>query len=161
MATRGGARPGAGRKKQPGSDKPARVPTKTQVQPKAPALNMAAKKQLTERLIDKVLSMSITPLEVMLNTMKLHYDQGQTALGARETAEDVDMKEHLLRLAKAELNASSQVAEKVAPYLHSKLQAVTLKGDKDNPLDLGVNLRGLDDKELATMQQLMAKAAGQ
>jgi hypothetical protein len=32
------------------------------------------------------------------------------------------------------------VAEKVAPYLHPKLQATTIKGDADNPLQFAVSL---------------------
>lgn len=160
MAT-GGARPGAGRPKK-GEKKPPRkvlVPTtKTVLHAKA-TIPQSTKQKLTERLIDKVVKMEITPLEVMLNTMKLHYDSAQTALKARELADDVGMQETLLRTAKAAMGESSAVAEKVAPYLHPKLQAVTLKGDDKHPLNLAGGFRGLSDTELATMQTLMTKAA--
>lgn len=146
----GGRQPGAGRPKKVGH-----------TQPLAPAVNTAAKRQITARLMDQVQKMQISPLEVMLNTMKLHYDQGQTALKEQEVAKDKDQRDFLMRVAKAEMNASSSVAEKVAPYIHAKLQAVTLKGDKENPLEFGVNLRGLTDAELAQMQVLMAKAIGE
>lgn len=161
MATVGGQRPGAGRPKK-GEKRPPKkilVPvTKTKIHALA-TIPQSTKQRLTERLIDKVVKMEITPLEVMLNTMKLHYDSAQTALKAREEAEGNDMKEVLLRSAKAAMGESSAVAEKVAPYLHPKLQAVTLKGDEKHPLNLAGSFRGLSDTELATMQALMAKAA--
>jgi len=116
-----------------------------------------ARAVLTKKLIDRVTEMEISPLEVMLHTMKLHYDQGQQALEMREGVEDADQRAHLMRLAQLEMGASSQVAEKVAPYLHPKLQTTTLKGDDKNPLNLVANLRNLSDSELTTMQLLMTK----
>lgn len=38
------------------------------------------------------------------------------------------------------MNEALAVAEKVAPYLHPKLQATTIKGDADNPLSFAVSL---------------------
>jgi hypothetical protein len=151
MATTGsgGARRGAGR--------PKKSTSVVLVNAKA-ALAPLAKARLTERLMDKVMGMNITPLEVMLNTMKLHYDSAQSALLAHEVADGVDQRRAFMREAKAEMNASSQVAEKVAPYLHPKLQAVTLKGDSDHPLNLSGSLRGLSDSELVIMEALLSKA---
>lgn len=152
MATTGGARQGAGRPKK----------STSLVLPQAKAaLAPLAKARLTERLMDKVMAMEITPLEVMLNTMKLHYDSAQTALKAREMADGPDLQEAFLRSAKASMGESSAVAEKVAPYLHPKLQAVTLKGDDKHPLNLAGSFRGLSDAELMTMQSLMVKAASE
>lgn len=148
MATVGGARPGAGRPKKD---------TSLVVAQAKASLPVLAKARLSERLMDKVLAMDITPLEVMLNTMKLAYDQGQVALNAREHETDAEKREYMLRVAQVQMGTASQVAEKVAGYLHPKLQAVTLKGDEKNPLQLGVNLRNLSDSELSTMETIMAK----
>jgi hypothetical protein len=152
MGIKGGAREGAGRPKK-------KSPSAVIPNVKAAALAPFAKARLTERLMDKVMAMDITPLEVMLNTMKLHYDSGTTALKARDLTENPVMKAEMLTEAKKCMNESSAVAEKVAPYLHPKLQAVTLKGDSDNPLNLAGSLRGLSDADLETMQALMIKAA--
>jgi hypothetical protein len=163
MATTGGARTGAGRPKK-GEKRPPKkvlVPvTQTKLHVRA-TIDQSTKQRLTERLIDKVVGMKVTPLEVMLNTMKLHYDSAQDALLARDVAEDRDVRESMLRHAKAEMNASSQVAEKVAPYLHPKLQSVVLKGDDQHPLNITGSLRGLSDKELLTMEELLKKAASE
>jgi hypothetical protein len=148
MATTGGKRTGAGRPKKD---------TSLVVAHAKASLPALAKARLTERMLDKVIAMDITPLEVMLTTMKLAYDQGQIALNAREGEQDSDKREYLLRVAQAQMGAASGVAEKVAGYLHPKLQAVTLKGDEKNPLNLGVNLRNLSDNELKTMESIMAK----
>lgn len=157
MAT-GGARPGAGRPKK-GESKPKKVlikRTKTVLHAKA-TISQSTKQALTERLIDKVVSMKVTPLEVMLMTMKLHFDSGQDALLAHDLTEDKDMRLALMRAAKIEMNASSSVAEKVAPYLHPKLQTTVLKGDSDHPLNISGSLRGLSSSELSTMEDLLAK----
>jgi len=150
MAT-GGARRGAGR--------PKKSTSVVLVNAKA-ALAPLAKARLTERLMDKVMGMNITPLEVMLNTMKLAYDQGQLALNAREREVDNDKREYMLRIAQAQMGQASLVAEKVAGYLHPKLQAVTLKGDEKNPLEMGVNFRNLSDNDLKTMESIMSKVNG-
>ena len=163
MATVGGARSGAGRPKK-GEKKPPKkvlVPvTQTKLHVKA-TIDQSTKQRLTERLIDRVVKMEITPLEVLLLTMKLHYDSAQTALKAREMADGPDLQEAFLRSAKVSMGESSAVAEKVAPYLHPKLQAVTLKGDDKHPLNLAGSFRGLSDAELMTMQSLMVKAASE
>lgn len=158
MAT-GGARPGAGRPKKGEQPKPKKVlvkRTKTVLHAKA-TIPQSTKQKLTERLIDKVVSMKVTPLEVMLMTMKLHFDAGQDALLAHDVCDDGDMRLALMRAAKIEMNASSQVAEKVAPYLHPKLQTTVLKGDSDHPLNISGSLRGLSGAELATMETLLEK----
>lgn len=163
MATTGGARPGAGRPKKGEKRPPKKVlvpTTKTVLHAKA-TIPQSTKQKLTERLIDKVVNMKVTPLEVMLATMKLHYDSAQDALLAHDVADDKDLRQNFMRAAKAEMNASSQVAEKVAPYLHPKLQTTTLKGDSDHPLNISGSLRGLSNAELATMEELLKKASAE
>ena len=93
--------------------------------------------------------------------MKLFYDGSQDALLAYEIADDKDLKANFMRAAKAEIVASVQIAEKVAPYLHPKLQTTTLKGDSDHPLNISGSLRGLSNSELATMEELLKKASAE
>ena len=64
----------------------------------------------------------ITPLEVMLKTMA-------------EIWNAAIAQEDPMERAKGQMAAVS-VAKDVAPYLHPRLQATTLKGDKENPLQL-------------------------
>lgn len=81
----GGVRPGSGRK--PGS-----VTVRT--------------RKIAERELAKG---RITPLEVMLHAMRVHYDAG-------------------------EFDHAAAIAKDAAPYMHPKLQAVQHSGDADNPV---------------------------
>ena len=83
----------------------------------------------------------IKPLDVMLETMSERWKAAQLATGDDRTKLQ---------------NEACAVAEKVAPYLHARLQATTIKGDADQPLAFAVSLpasdalramvRGIDDK---------------
>ena len=72
----------------------------------------------------------LSPLEVMIKTMARRWYAAQDA-------------QDLTERSKLELEAC-QVAEKVAPYLHARLQATTIKGDADNPLSFALNLPAAD-----------------
>jgi hypothetical protein len=83
----------------------------------------------------------VKPLDVLLQTMAKRWKDSQSALDPDERA-------------KLEQEACA-VAEKVAPYLHPKLQATTIKGDADAPLfsislpasdALRAMVRGIKDK---------------
>ena len=67
----------------------------------------------------------VKPLDVMLQTMAERWKAAQVADGDDRT-----------RLQ----NEACTVAEKVAPYLHARLQATTIKGDADQPLSFTVSL---------------------
>ena len=69
---------------------------------------------------------NIKPLQVMMDSLADSWKYAQTL---------TDPVERL----KAQQMAVG-VAEKVAPYLHPKLQATTIKGDADNPLSFAVSL---------------------
>ena len=77
--------------------------------------------------------------------MKFHFDEGQEAMKASQSTDDKEMAQDFKRTAKAELAASMSYAEKVAPYIHAKLQSVTLKGDKENPLELTLGLSSAEE----------------
>lgn len=121
MAGPGGARPGAGRK--PGS-----------------------KKTRTMELAAAAAEKGITPIEVMLDNMRHYYKQACTAHTALTALEDelqatgadagevADATQGLRALADVARRAAQESAKEAAPYIHPKLQSVTLGGDKDQPL---------------------------
>lgn len=94
--------------------------------------------------MERVKHINVSPLEVMLVGMKFHFDEGQEAMKASQSTQDQEMAHNYKMTAKAELAASMSYAEKVAPYIHAKLQSVTLKGDKENPLEVALGLSDAD-----------------
>jgi hypothetical protein len=130
---RGGPRPNSGR--------PVGVKSG---QGKSTAITPTARRQVTDALVEKVKDINLSPLEVMLVGMKTHYDDAKQAMAQIEDVTAPDAIEDLKRLAKAELAASMTYAKEVAPYIHSKQQAVTLKGDKENPLEIALGLSSAD-----------------
>ena len=68
----------------------------------------------------------VKPLDVLMLTMAKRW---KTAQGMPEGEERAKMEQE-----------ACVVAEKVAPYLHPKLQATTIKGDADQPLSFTVSL---------------------
>jgi hypothetical protein len=85
---RGGARQGAGRK--PGG-----------------------KNRKSREIADRAAAEGITPLEVMLHTMRAHYEAG-------------------------DFDAASAVAKDAAPYVHPRLAAVEHGGKDGGPLVINV-----------------------
>lgn len=68
----------------------------------------------------------VQPLDVMLQTLADRWD-------AANNAKTPKGKERLQDKACA-------IAEKVAPYIHARLQATTIKGDPEKPLGFTLNL---------------------
>ena len=127
----GGVRPNAGRK----------AGTTAVAAPVTPTV----RRQVVDVLMERVKHINVSPLEVMLVGMKFHFDEGQEAMKASQSTDDKEMAQDFKRTAKAELAASMSYAEKVAPYIHAKLQSVTLKGDKENPLELTLGLSSAEE----------------
>lgn len=76
---------------------------------------------LTTRIRNRALAQAeIKPLEVLMQTMTERWKESQLCGDKEERAKLQD--------------AACVVAEKVAPYLHAKLQATTIKGDPEAPL---------------------------
>ncbi len=75
----------------------------------------------------------LLPLEIMLKTMAKHWHASE------------DKSKSPKERAEAEAAAVS-VAKDAAPYIHSKLQSTTVKGDKENPLQFILDLP--NDNEL-------------
>lgn len=117
----GGIRPGAGRK--PGSPN-----TKT--------------RELALRAAEK----GVTPIEVMLANMRYYFEQAHSMSEAergletqlRDTGADAgeiaDALRGLRACADKARRAAQESAKDAAPYIHPRLQAIELSGDKDKPL---------------------------
>lgn len=63
----------------------------------------------TSKVAKRLAEEGLTPLQVLMEVMRLHYDA-------------------------KEFDKAASVAKDAAPYCHPRLQAITHKGDKDNPL---------------------------
>lgn len=96
---RGGKRPGAGRKKN--------APNK------ASALREA-----------RIAASGVTPLDVMIQDMRFHYDLYQEALANRDIAN-----------AKIELKEARDAAKDAAPYTHPRLAAIEHMGKGGGPIE--------------------------
>ena len=70
---------------------------------------------------------AIKPLTVMMEVLEERYKAAQAIQDDPEARTKA-------------MNEAIAVAKEVAPYLHPKLQATTIKGDADNPLSFSVSL---------------------
>jgi hypothetical protein len=83
---------------------------------------------LQTRIRNKVMTQSaVKPLSMMMDLLEERYKTAQAITNDPEARSKA-------------MNEALAVAEKVAPYLHPKLQATTIKGDADNPLSFAVSL---------------------
>ena len=96
----GGARPNSGRKKN--------------------SPNKATKERQ-----ERIAASGVTPLDVMIADMRLHYDLYQTALADQDIA-----------TAKAELKEARDAAKDAAPYTHPRLAAVEHMGKGGGPIEI-------------------------
>lgn len=88
-------------------------------------------------LTDKAIDAGVTPLEVMLENMRFYYDKAKVAeqilmdaIAAKKQPDDVI---NALRELCSFRDESTKCAEKAAPYVHSRLAALTVSADPDNP----------------------------
>lgn len=88
--------------------------------PKGSGVNIRVRNRL-------IAQSKVKPLEVMMNTLEERWNLAQAI------KDDPEARSKALTEAVA-------VAEKIAPYLHPKLQATTLKGDPDAPLSFALSL---------------------
>jgi hypothetical protein len=103
-------------------------------------MTLEARKRVQERLVAKADEIKLSPLEVMLETMKMFYDDAQAELRLSEAAFGTDVGiAHRVR-AKSEAMNAVAVAEKCAPYIHSKLQSTIIRGDTKNPVEVALGL---------------------
>lgn len=95
--TRGGVRKNSGRKESPATKR-------------------------TREIADRESQNGLTPLEVMLNTMRIYVDEAMAYRNVRteEGLEDPQSKLAALQL----LEKASEVAAKAAPYMHPRLNSI-------------------------------------
>lgn len=117
--TKGGARPGAGRKE-------------------------GSLTKRTREIAEVAVTKGITPLEVMINTMmelyqeavncgRDHHDHGDS-LKEHDDGHDAATMENRIKL----LNMAATIARHAAPYVHPRLSAIEHTGKDGAPLQSGV-----------------------
>jgi hypothetical protein len=121
--SKGGARPGAGRK-------------------------TGSLTKRTRQIAEAVATQGITPLEVMMRVMHQLYEH---ASNIRE--EDLSEKESASEARIKLLNMAATVGRHAAPYVHPRLSAIEHTGKDGAPLQSGVlvvpNAMGIDEWEQA------------
>lgn len=75
---------------------------------------------------ERIASTGVTPLDVMIADMRLHYDLYQQALAHRED----------IATAKTELKEARDAAKDAAPYTHPGLAAVEHMGKGSGPIEI-------------------------
>lgn len=96
---RGGARPNSGRKRN--------------------SPNKATKERQ-----ERIAASGVTPLDVMIEDMRFHYDLYQTALAEKD-----------IPAAKQELKEAREAAKDAAPYTHPRLAAIEHMGKGGGPIE--------------------------
>lgn len=79
--------------------------------------------------MDAARDLGITPLIVMLEDMKLHYDTSKAAMAEADKCKE-DQQEYrqaLINLARSSSSDAAKSAALAAPYVHAKLQAVVVR----------------------------------
>lgn len=109
----------------------------TKTVPQAPSVRApdgrANNTGLQRRVRNRVIAQAqVNPLQVMIDALA---ERWRLALAIEDDPE---------ARSKA-ISEAVAVAEKVAPYLHPKLQATTIKGDPDAPLQFVMSLPGTSD----------------
>ncbi|QWD91648.1 hypothetical protein [Polynucleobacter sp. MWH-Braz-FAM2G] len=117
--SKGGARPGAGRKE-------------------------GSLTKRTRKIAEVAASQGITPLEVMMNTMMALYKEAESCTHHDDHAhkdgdhdhdpDRVTMIENRIKL----LNMAATIAKHAAPYVHPRLSAIEHTGKDGAPLQSGV-----------------------
>lgn len=74
---------------------------------------------------ERIASTGVTPLDVMIADMRLHYDLYQEALAKKDIA-----------TAKTELKEARDAAKDAAPYTHPRLAAVEHMGKGGGPIEI-------------------------
>lgn len=76
----------------------------------------------TREIADREAQSGLTPLEVMLNTMRIYVDEAVAYRNVRTETGEIDVQSNLAALQL--LEKASEVAAKAAPYMHPRLASV-------------------------------------
>lgn len=84
-------------------------------------------------LIKELATNGVMPLDVIHHYMREWHKEAQTLATQAEMVKDDDVKASLKAQAIAAAERAMEAAHKASPYIHPRLNAVTLSGDKDKP----------------------------
>ena len=96
--------------------------------------------QAMRAIADEALKSGCTPLDVLLDNMRYYYSKIKTAEKIFDDAIENKETPSVVMTALSKLcnfrSEAGRFAVEAAPYVHAKLAAVTVSGDKDNPLEV-------------------------
>ena len=101
------------------------------------ATDLQTGQEIKRRLIERC-SYEISPLEVMLDAMILFHEDTVMYMHESDMATHDKVRVKYRNLAKSEATKAVGIAKEIAPYIHARLQAVTLKGDPEEPVHLSM-----------------------
>ena len=78
----------------------------------------------------------ITPVELMMNAMREFNDEAEEAFKCAEECDNEKTKQELRSYGRTMIQMAVEVAKDAAPYVHARLNAVTVSGDPDAPLQI-------------------------
>jgi hypothetical protein len=105
---------------------------------------MARKRKTSKEIIEKLTEGGISPAEVMVETMRKLYKSHEKYMEMAELTFDDDKRMGLLKSASDCMVQACEIAKNAAPYLHAKLQSVTVGGD-EGAAPIQVELKGVDE----------------
>lgn len=98
------------------------------------------------------------PLDVMMDTMDLFYSKGQELLYDAQLADNKEEREMLERQGMMKCVEACAIAEKAAPYIHSKLQMLAVNNSGASPVQIqNISIKGMSHDDLEAMKQLILK----
>jgi hypothetical protein len=103
-----------------------------------------SKVKVSKEIIDKLSESGVSPVEVMVNSMRKLFREYTDAEEQAELTNSQGEKEAILKQAKDSLTEACEIAKNVAPYFHPRLQSVTVAGDGDGA-PISVELSNVDE----------------
>ena len=105
---------------------------------------MARRKKSSKEIIERLTEGGITPAEVMVETMRRLYKSYDNYMERAELCHNDDERNSYMKSASACMLEACEIAKNVAPYMHAKLQSVTVGGD-EGAAPIQVELKGVDE----------------
>lgn len=106
------------------------------------------------------------PLDIMLHTMRAYWDEAEkeafTILPENATPADIAAAEELAAQRKRALRmAAVEVAAKAAPYIHPRLQTLTVNANVKSEVNVTQQLASFSDAELAALAAMRERLSTQ
>lgn len=128
-----------------------------------PPVKSIISKQSTEMILDRMGRKDLpAPMSVMLDTMDKFYAEALVFEEKSKSGSTAKVRQEAKQEMRTALARASNVAEKIAPYMHPRLSSTVLTGDKGkDPIQLDVkSLSKLSSAELAVLEGLLSKVKG-